>query len=128
MRFRQLFLLTLALVSVGSSALAKDKEANSASQAASADSAAIRLEAVPDFSPQTGMPNPPTRLQFSQIDRGIPHMNDGICYTMRTYMVKATERLIDNESGFRGYSSCQTASTYNLRSAESQDEAGANWK
>ena len=41
-----------------------------------------------------------------------------VCYTMRSYKVKRTERLNDNESGVTGYSTCEMASTYKLRSTE----------
>jgi hypothetical protein len=51
-----------------------------------------------------------------------------LCYTMRTYMVKPSERLADDESGFRGYSSCQLASGYRFRSADAQEETGASLK
>jgi hypothetical protein len=37
---------------------------------------------------------------------------------MRSYKVKRTERLNDNESGVTGYSTCEMASTYKLRSTE----------
>jgi hypothetical protein len=45
-----------------------------------------------------------------------------VCYAMRTYLVKSRERLPENESGFRGYSSCQFGSGYHLRSANGQAE------
>jgi hypothetical protein len=41
-----------------------------------------------------------------------------VCYTMRSYKVKRTERLNDNESGVTGYSTCEMASTYKLRSTQ----------
>ena len=41
-----------------------------------------------------------------------------VCYTMRSYKVKRMERLNDNESGVTGYSTCEMASTYKLRSTE----------
>ena len=44
--------------------------------------------------------------------------NKDVCYTMRSYKVKRTERLDDNQSGLRGYSTCEMASSYRLRSAE----------
>ena len=42
----------------------------------------------------------------------------GVCFTMRTYKVKPTERLRDNESGSAGYSTCQMGSNYKVRSAD----------
>ena len=43
-----------------------------------------------------------------------------VCYTMRSYKVKRAERLNDNQSGVRGYSTCEMASSYRLRSADSK--------
>ncbi len=47
---------------------------------------------------------------------------NGICYTVRMYKVKGTERLSDGETGMRGYSTCQFARDYQVRSAGAQDE------
>lgn len=41
-----------------------------------------------------------------------------VCYTLRTYKVKPTERIRDHENSFRGYSECEMASTFQIRSAE----------
>lgn len=51
-------------------------------------------------------------------DRSLADMNGEVCYTMRSYKVKRTERLADNESGHRGYSTCESASGYHVRSAD----------
>ncbi len=42
---------------------------------------------------------------------------DNSCLKLRTYKVKRQERFSDNESAFRGYSTCQSASNYQVRSA-----------
>jgi hypothetical protein len=42
---------------------------------------------------------------------------DRACLTLRIYKVKRTERLADNESGMRGYTTCEFASNYQVRSA-----------
>jgi hypothetical protein len=44
-------------------------------------------------------------------------MNDADCYTMRMYKVKRKEHFADGESGLRGYSTCELASNYQVRSA-----------
>ena len=44
-------------------------------------------------------------------------LNDDLCYTMRTYKVKRKEHFADGESGSRGYSTCELASNYQVRSA-----------
>ncbi len=41
-----------------------------------------------------------------------------ICYTMRSYKVKPKERFAENESARAGYSTCEMASAYRLRSAD----------
>jgi hypothetical protein len=46
-----------------------------------------------------------------------------VCYTMRTYKVKATEKLSGNENGSRGYSTCLFARDYQLRSADIKDRS-----
>ncbi|HEY4054384.1 MAG TPA: hypothetical protein VGL74_11600 [Terriglobales bacterium] len=52
------------------------------------------------------------------------HLNPArdVCYTMRMYKVKATERLNENETGTRGFSTCQFARDYQLRSADMRDD------
>jgi hypothetical protein len=41
----------------------------------------------------------------------------GVCFTMRTYKAKPTERFQDGESGAMQYSTCQMGSDYELRTA-----------
>ena len=48
--------------------------------------------------------------------------NQDVCYTMRSYKVKPTERLDDSQHSLRGYSTCEMASSYRLRSAEGNIE------
>ena len=43
-----------------------------------------------------------------------------VCYTMRSYKVKRTERLAANASGVTAYSTCEMPATYKLRSTERQ--------
>jgi hypothetical protein len=44
--------------------------------------------------------------------------NDDVCYTIRTYKVKRTERLTDRQRSLRGYATCEMAGNYRLRSAD----------
>lgn len=44
-------------------------------------------------------------------------LNDADCYTIRMYKVKRKEHFFDGESGTRGYSTCELASNYQVRSA-----------
>jgi len=42
----------------------------------------------------------------------------GVCFTMRSYKVKPTERLRDDDNGGAGYSTCQMGSKFRVRSAD----------
>jgi len=53
-------------------------------------------------------------------DRSLADVNGHVCYTMRTYKVKRAERLADNESEHRGYTTCEMASSYHVRSANGE--------
>ena len=44
--------------------------------------------------------------------------NANICFTMRSYKVKRTERLAKNEDGLTGYSTCKMESSFRVRSAD----------
>lgn len=44
-------------------------------------------------------------------------LNDRDCYTMRMYKVKRKERFASGENGLRGYSTCELASNYQVRTA-----------
>ena len=44
-------------------------------------------------------------------------LNPRDCYTMRMYKVKRKEHFTDGENGLRGYSTCELASNYQMRSA-----------
>lgn len=49
-------------------------------------------------------------------------VNGDVCYTMRTYKVKPSERMRDRENLFRGYSECAMASNFEIRSAEAHQK------
>jgi hypothetical protein len=44
-------------------------------------------------------------------------LNNADCYTMRMYKVKRKEHFADGENGLRGYSTCDLASNYQVRTA-----------
>lgn len=44
-------------------------------------------------------------------------LNDRDCYTMRMYKVKRKERFTNGENRLRGYSTCELASNYQVRTA-----------
>jgi hypothetical protein len=57
-------------------------------------------------------------LDLSTETKSRTQTNDDVCYTMRTYKVKRTERLTDRQRGRRGYTTCEMAGNYRLRSAD----------
>ena len=58
------------------------------------------------------------RLDFSAAEQPRSAvLNDRDCYTMRMYKVKRKERFASEENGLRGYSTCELASNYQVRTA-----------
>ena len=148
MHFRELVLLTMTFMALGSWAAAGDEQSAAAPQPTlthSQDTLTPDLSSQPSppaFTPgasdrfQTAGTSSSTIFRFKKPQspdpgmyvRSLAEMNGSVCYTMRSYKVKPSERLPENDSGFRGYSTCQMASTYNLRSADTPGEAGAKRK
>jgi hypothetical protein len=44
-------------------------------------------------------------------------LDDSVCLTLRIYKVKRTEHLSDEDTGERGYTTCELGTNYQLRSA-----------
>lgn len=60
-------------------------------------------------------------LRSSQLwNHSLSELNGDICYTMRSYKVKPTERFTEGKNAQRGYSTCEMASGYRFRSAEAK--------
>jgi hypothetical protein len=91
------------------------------------------LFALADNSPRSRLLALTSPFSHSDASSGVLHLrnlqpeggslgniNGDVCYTMRSYKVKRTERLADNESGQRGYSTCEMASSYHVRSANGE--------
>jgi hypothetical protein len=53
------------------------------------------------------------------------NLDASVCFTMRSYRVKRTERLANNEHGLTGYSTCEMGSSFRLRSADDAAPAKA---
>jgi hypothetical protein len=133
MRFRGLFYSLAAVITLSCMVRAADQAATTEPQPGVVERDAVDQ---PNRSfldrPQPSGLKPGTSEPFMRPE-GSPHFQfrspervDGIlCYTMRTYMVKPSERLADDESGLRGYSTCQLASSYRFRSADAQEQTGA---
>lgn len=54
--------------------------------------------------------------------RNLADVNGDVCYTMRSYKMKPTERIRDQENLFRGYSECEMSSSYQIRSADAHQK------
>jgi hypothetical protein len=123
-RFFFLFLIVVLISGFKTSALAADDKAQSESSASLQNQTAdLALFGQPDDDmpassdlfflknrPRLNL-SPPTEPPKFAI------LNDADCYTMRMYKVKRKERFADGESGTRGYSTCELASNYQIRSA-----------
>lgn len=122
--------LFLAVVAAASLSLAADKQANPSAAGSAATSAPQAVSPEPSafgVAPSTRFPEEVlTTLHALQVGRKVltlvPGTLDGnVCLTLRTYKVKRTERLSENESGMIGYSSCQMASKFQVRSAVGEE-------
>ena len=69
-------------------------------------------------------PDAPDRVPLARTRHALnlAGVNGDVCYTMRTYKMKPTERIRDQENLFRGYSECEMASSYQIRSAEAHQK------
>jgi hypothetical protein len=128
MTFSRAFLVFL-LVGTTAIATAGFSQANSQPSPTSPDNQVFRLantnsnqSVLPDLTNPFIKPDAKSgTLQLRAPQLGVEsraNANESVCYTMRSYKVKRTERLDDNQSGVRGYSTCEMASSYRLRSAE----------
>jgi hypothetical protein len=118
---RPLFFVVL-LVGVGISSIAAGEAAQAQTSPDSRqDVANALIAAEPAFGESSGLilaeakPRGSNRQPATVIP--LAKLDDGVCYTMRTYKVKRTERLSDGETGTRGFSTCELASNYQFRSA-----------
>jgi hypothetical protein len=122
--------LLLVIVAFGSGAYAADEQKISqpAGSAQSLFSQSAIVSADLRVGPHSGLtdsrePSPADARSDRKPAWRVPlNAANGICYTVRMYRVKSTERLSDSESGMRGYSTCQFAGDYQVRSAGAQDE------
>jgi hypothetical protein len=123
---RPLFLLVL-LAGVGSVCRAADSDDAAKSQASVGwlqnqvgDSGVFGAPAR-DFRSSPGLfflkTRPRLSLNAPTLQPTFTILNDDVCYTMRTYKVKRKEHFADGESGSRGYSTCELATNYQVRSA-----------
>ena len=123
--YRTVFLLAFAVAS--SSALAADPNVLPATpDASSVNLDSIRL--VPWFTGTKRASSRTSDVSFQALRRRGPILltpgawNEVSCLALRTYKVKRTERLADNESASRGYTTCQPVSNYQIRTAVGTQE------
>lgn len=132
----RLLLILFLLAVLSSISFAADQEPSSSSSSEAQVSPPSLILSDSD----SGLPSRTNSSQSSERDARwnrkpswqIPLNSAGdVCYTMRTYKVKATERLSKNEKGTRGYSTCLFARDYELRSADirgDRSETTSRWK
>jgi hypothetical protein len=121
----------LAVVAAASLSLAADKQANPSAAGSEATLATQAVSPEPSAfgvapstrDPKEEVPTRPHALPAGQkVLTLAPGTLDGtVCLTLRTYRVKRTERLSENESGMIGYSNCQMASKFRVRSAVGEE-------
>jgi len=123
-RFFFLFLIVVLIGGFKTSALAADDKAQSESSASSQNQTADRaLFGQPgDDTPASSdlfflKTRPRLNLSPPTAPPKFAILNDADCYTMRVYKAKRKEHFADGESGSRGYSTCQMATNYQVRSA-----------
>jgi len=66
------------------------------------------------------LPGPDSSKPLRNRNAGVPLADKDVCYTIRSYKVKPTERIKDGESVAAGYSTCEIASSYRIRSADAR--------
>lgn len=121
-----LFLL-LAFAALTTRAVAGDNRTASETASTNADarsqSSAPGLGGAENLAPNTDVA-PPSQFLFPRAGShdNLAEVNGDVCYTMRTYKMKPTERLRDQQNLFRGYSECEMASKYRIRSAEAHQK------
>jgi hypothetical protein len=123
---RPLFLLlllaaaTIICMAADSDDAAKPQASVGSLQNQVGDSAPFGVSAQ-DLRPSSGLfflkTRPRLNLNPPTLQPTFAVLNDDVCYTMRTYKVKHKEHFADGESGSRGYSTCELASNYQVRSA-----------
>src|SRR5579864_2409069 len=116
------------LVSISVAAMAADKPANTPSESSGSENALLQSTSpVQDI---TALTNPfldgrlnsdlPALKKTDPGSYSLSDLNGDVCYTMRSYKVKRTERLRDDQSGRRGYTTCEMAASYRVRSAKAK--------
>lgn len=76
------------------------------------------------FTPDASHRVPPARFG-TRDGLSLANVHGDVCYTLRTYKVKPTERIRDHENPLQGYSECEMASDFQIRSAEAHQKKPA---
>lgn len=76
------------------------------------------------FTPDANHGVPPARFD-TRDGLSLANVHGDVCYTLRTYKVKPTERIRDHENPLQGYSECEMASDFHIRSAEAHQKKPA---
>lgn len=135
------FSLLLLFVGLATSAIAADKHPTSISTTptANASEPATNGSDVSEQRPfwmyrmepiiASLQPNGPGRIPLPRLrGRSLADLNGNVCYTMRTYKIKPTERIQEGESVNGGYSECEMASNFEIHSAVAHKKEPAKVK
>lgn len=119
---RPLYFLLLILLSIATAAFAAGDRSESPASAGSLQNqtpeASMFADSAQNFPASPGLffLRGKPRLSLSPI-AALPKSSVSGCLTMRMYKMKRTERLAENESASRGYTTCEPVSDYQVRSA-----------
>jgi len=112
-------LLSLVLIFFASSAIAADEEQNAAS------TPGRELLVNPDAELNALLSPTPRNASKATQREGVSLGGDdgNLCFTMRSYKVKRTERVTDGERAQRSYTTCEMAGNYRFRTAVSNGKS-----
>jgi hypothetical protein len=118
MRFARSFFFSLVCVAVAIPLFAADNQASAQTPPEQQTSQALPIGAPTTPFGMFVLKNN-SMLEAAQpvVARQFTVSRDRACLTLRMYKVKRTERLADGETAERGYTTCELASDYQMRSA-----------
>ncbi|HZQ18830.1 MAG TPA: hypothetical protein VFA90_08915 [Terriglobales bacterium] len=133
MQFSRSFFFSLVCIAVTIPALAAEKQS---SEKSTSNEASSTFDVAPQLVPTPfgmfALSRPLIQPSEPIVARRFTRFNDTACLTLRMYKVKRTERLSDGDTGMRGYTTCELASDYQMRSAIAHmgvdDSAGTEGK
>lgn len=125
MQFSRSFFFSLVCIAVTLPALAAEKQTSAKSTSNEASSTFdVAPQLVPTPFGMFALSHPLIQPSEPIVARRFTRLNNTACLTLRMYKVKRTERLSDGDTGMRGYTTCELASDYQMRSAVAHMRVG----